>query len=144
MEIAALKKELARAKARITEMAHESIAQAQAFRDEIRRRAAKPKAKKPPLPPDEERDRIIKGLKTRLRNCVSELHTLREWAKSKAGTAMPLPFELRSGLLKILHPETKLSDITDAYRVATYKRLTAWESEQDTERNKARRTARPR
>ena len=72
--IDALQKELAAAKAQIAELTNNEmlavVAQVR-FRDE--RRAAKPKVEKPPLPPDEERERIIKGLRTRVRNLVSEL-----------------------------------------------------------------------
>jgi hypothetical protein len=76
------------AKAQIAEMPKEILAQAQAFRDEVKRRAAKPKAEKPPLPPDEERERKIKGLTTANRNLRQKIRHMEQHAEdvqSKTG-----------------------------------------------------------
>jgi hypothetical protein len=63
----------------------ERAAQAQAFRDGWKRRAAKPKAEKPPLPPDEARDRRIKALTTETRNLRAQVRYMREHSRDGAG-----------------------------------------------------------
>jgi hypothetical protein len=54
----------------------------------VRSRAAEPKPENPPLPPDEQRDKTIKGLKTRVRNLTAELHYTREWKEAANATGM--------------------------------------------------------
>jgi hypothetical protein len=113
-EIAALEQELAQAKeklvaanARITEMGHKRAAERQAFRDEWERRAAKPKAEKPPLPPDEERDRIIKGLKTRVRNVTQELRHFKQYHEGQMAKHGGMLRPTRIAIDKVLHPEQR-------------------------------------
>jgi hypothetical protein len=50
----------------------------------VKLKVKKFKIEKPPLPPDEGRERIIKGLKTRVRNLTAELHYTREWGGGKS------------------------------------------------------------
>jgi hypothetical protein len=148
-EIAALRKELAQAKARIAELekagavAADEVAR---LKDELytarmesvgarfapRPRATKPKAEKPPLPPDEVRDRQIKALKTRLRNVTSELHASREWHARKTPGAMP--FRTRGALMKCLHPDQR-GNATEADKDEACKLFTSWTGDS----NKARR-----
>ena len=78
----------------------ERAAQAQAFRDGWKRRAAKPKAEKPAPTPDEARDRQIKALKTRMRNIMSELHAAREWRRG--GLDGGMSFQTMSAIAKPL------------------------------------------
>src|SRR5262249_56467034 len=61
-----------------------------------------------PLPPDEERDRIIKGLTTRLRNVTAELRASREWIKHGADTGMN--FKTKSAISLALTSEHKLTE----------------------------------
>jgi hypothetical protein len=133
--IVELEQELAAAKARIAELEREltsererRAAEAKAaprdnkddriaeLEEEIRglrlhirfgpkRRPAEPKAAKPPLPPDEERDRIIKGLKTRVRNLTAELHHTREWMAAAKSSGMS--FNTRNTILKPMHPDSR-------------------------------------
>jgi hypothetical protein len=70
---AALRQELAQAKAKISELHHEMIAQAQRFRDEWKQRTAKPKAERPAPTPDEARERRIKALTTEVRNLKAQI-----------------------------------------------------------------------
>src|SRR5262245_41577024 len=78
--------ELAQAKARIAELETELAGERtriKMLKEELQnarqQRRAEPKAEKPPLPPDEERDRVIKGLKTRVKNLTAELHHTHDW-----------------------------------------------------------------
>ncbi len=129
---AALAQELAAAKARIAALELEREQRANAAKaaprdkddriaeleEEIRalqlhirfgpkRRPAEPKAEKPPLPPDEERDRIIKGLKTRVRNFTFELHAVREHAKEVQGKTGGMDFQTMSAIAKCLFPDQR-------------------------------------
>jgi hypothetical protein len=81
-----LVQELAAAKARIAELTGELLATVAQVRFRDARRMAKPQTKRPPLPPDEERERIIKGLKTRVRNLMSELRPAarKSWPRLRA------------------------------------------------------------
>ena len=80
-----------------------------------------PRTGKAPLPPDEERDRIIKGLKTRVRNLAAELRASLEWIKHGADTGMN--FKTMSAIAKALHPDRKPSE---AERAEACKLFTAW------------------
>jgi hypothetical protein len=102
-----------------------------------KRRAAEPKAEKPPLPPDEERDRQIKGLKTRVRNLTSELHHVREWTKSGADSGMT--FATMSAIVKALDSDRKLSEAErEAERTIAFKAFNAWKADVSKARRKAR------
>jgi hypothetical protein len=96
-------------------------------------RAAKPRAEKPPLPPDEERDRIIKNLKTRVRNLTAELDAEREWHKHKADGSMN--FQTMSAIANALHPDRKPSE---AEREKACKAFTAWKADKDKARRHTR------
>jgi hypothetical protein len=65
----------------------------------------KPKVVKPPLPPDEVRDREIKGLKTRVRNLNFELHSMRQWDREQQSKKGTMDFATVSAISKCLHPE---------------------------------------
>lgn len=134
-----LRKQLAQAKARISDMGMEMAAQTQAFRDEVKRRAAKakPKAEKPSLPPDEERDRQIKSLKTRVRNLTAELHHEREHAEKAQSQTGAMDFRTTSAIAKCLFPDQR-HNATEADKDKACKLFTAWKADKD----KARRAAR--
>jgi predicted nucleic acid-binding Zn-ribbon protein len=137
--VAELQRELQQAKARITEMGLERAAERQAFRDEWERRAAKakPKAEKPPLPPDEARDRQIKSLKTRVRTLMSELHDVREHAKEVQGKTGSMDFQTMSAIAKALHPDRKPSEAEwEALRDKALKLFTAWKADKDKARRR--------
>jgi hypothetical protein len=89
------------------------------------RRATKPKAEKPPLPPDEVRDREIKRLKTRVRNLTAELHVTREWHKGKADGSESMSFQTMSAISKALHLESR-RNLTDTQLDEACKAFTAW------------------
>jgi hypothetical protein len=93
----------------------------------------KPKTERPPLPPDEERDRIIKGLKTRIQNLRAELHYTREWHKGKADGSMS--FQTMSAIAKTLHPDRTPSE---AERAEACKLFTAWKADKDKARRRTR------
>jgi hypothetical protein len=93
---------------------------------ERERKPAKPKADKPPLPPDEIRDRQIKSLKTRVRNLQAELYASREWHTGKADGNMS--FQTMSAISKVLHPDREPSE-TD--RVEACKAFNSWKADRD-------------
>jgi hypothetical protein len=144
-----LQKKLATAEARIAEQA----AEVARLKDELyaarmesvgerfapKRRAAKPKTEKPPLPPDEERERIIKGLRTRVRNLMSELHATREHAREVQSKTGGMDFQTMSALAKALHPDHKSSAAEwEALRDKAFKLFTAWKADSDKARRQAR------
>lgn len=97
------KDKLAQAQAKITELQHEIIGQAQAFRDESKRRAAKPKAERLPPTADEAAERQIKSLRTRVRNLTAEIQDLRMWQMSKMAEGT-MSFDAKGKIGKALHP----------------------------------------
>src|SRR5262249_45468794 len=129
-EIPALKAKLAHAKQEIAALKAE-LADMVGARFAPRQRAAKPRTEKAPLPPDEERDRIIKGLKTRVHNLTAELRASREWIKHGADTGMN--FKTMSAIAKALHPDHKPSE---AERAEACKLFTAWKGDKDKARRK--------
>jgi hypothetical protein len=124
-EVARLAAENAALKAEL----HDTIMASSRFAPKQR----KPKTERPPLPPDEERDRIIKGLKTRVQNLRLELHYTREWHKGKADGSMS--FQTMSAIAKTLHPDRTPSE---AERAEACKLFTAWKSDRDKARRQAR------
>jgi hypothetical protein len=141
---AALQKELAQAKARIAELenaagvAAAKIAASKAELHDIlracfasrERKPAKPKIEKPPLPPDEKRDRQIKGLKTANKNIRAELHHLREWCKT---TGIPerggMSVKTHNTIMMPLHSDHRkhlTRDELDAKLDAACEAMTAW------------------
>lgn len=105
--IAALRAELARAKARIAEMVLERAAQAQAFRDEVRRRAHPARADRGPLPPDEARDRRIKALTTENRNLKLKVRHLEEEFDERVTRAGGLTRKEENAIIKVLHNDQR-------------------------------------
>jgi hypothetical protein len=133
-----LQKELAQAKARL----HGLEAEVAALKVELAlsvggrfapRQRSKLKAEKPPLPPDEERDRQIKGLKTRVQNLRVQLHAEREWHRHKDGGSMS--FQTVSAISKVLHPDVAAPN--KAEREQAYKLFTAWKADKDKARRQA-------
>jgi hypothetical protein len=129
--IDALREELQEAKAHIQQMALDAAAQAQAFRDEARRRAAQPKPERPPLPPDELRDRRIKALTTENRNLRAKLRD-REQRYQRVGG---MGFAAESAIAKCLHPDYVPSE---AERAEACRLFTSWKAD-----NKAARRGHP-
>jgi hypothetical protein len=123
-EIERLKAENERLRKELTAAREDVAAQAMQFRDELKRRAAKPKAEKAPLPPDEVRERQIKSLQTRVRNLTAELHAAREWHRKKADGTMS--FATMSAISKALHPDRELSE---EERSTAFKLFNAWKSD---------------
>jgi hypothetical protein len=127
-------KELAQVKAELErERTRAKIIEAALRNHERQQRASTPpKPAKPPLPPDEVRERQIKSLKTRVRNLVWELHASQEWHKRKADGSMS--FQTMSAVAKCLHPESR-QHVTEADKDKALKLFTAWKAD-----NKASRT----
>jgi len=103
----------------------ERAAQAQAFRDGWKRRAAKPKAEKPPLPPDEARGRRIKALTTETRNLRAQVRYMREHSRDGAGN---MNFATQGAIAKCLHPDQR-HNATEADKDNAFKLFTAWKAE---------------
>jgi hypothetical protein len=135
-EVAALRERLAAAKARMQEMGLEMAAQAQGFRDEVKRRAAnaKPKAAKPPLPPDEARDRRIKALTTEVRTLKAHILHMVEHQAARDAMTGGLPRATQVVIDKVLHPDTR-GHATEADKDSASKLWNAWK---DTRKGKAR------
>jgi hypothetical protein len=128
---AALAQELAAAKARIAELEEVEKAMLLGARAHVHeRREAKPKVEKPPLPPDEERDRIIKGLRTRVRNLTAELQETVSWASQRLGI---MSRETRIAIDKVLHPDNKPSE---ADKDRACKGWNAWKNDYDKARRR--------
>lgn len=107
--------ELAQAKARINERL--------ASRFGGKRAEAKPKPEKPPLPPDEERDRIIKGLRTRVRHLMSEVHHMRAHAEDVQSKTGGIDFRTTAAIAKCIFPDQR-NNATDADKDAATKLFT--------------------
>ena len=117
-KIAALKAENAALK---TEL-HHTIASSSRFASKPRT----PKAEKPPLPPDEERERTIKGLKTKVRNLTAELDAIRELNNKLAMRTGDMSRETRTAIDKVLHPDARA---TEADRDRAIKGWNAWKND---------------
>jgi hypothetical protein len=127
VEIEALQKELAAAKAEIAGLKDDLLHARLALRfGPKRREPAKPKTERPPLPPDEERERQIKSLKTRVRNLTSELHFMREHGDSMIAQRGGMNFRTMSAIANALHPDHKPSDTE---REHACKLFTAWKAD---------------
>jgi len=126
--IAELEAERTALKAQITELHHELLSQAQAFRDASKRGAAKPKAEKAPLPPDEQRDWQIKSLKTRIRNLEAEKkEAMRLHAESlRRVGAMERKTEV--AIAKCLHPDQR-DNATEADKDEACRLFNAWKDD---------------
>jgi hypothetical protein len=93
-----------------------------------RQRPGKPKAEKPPLPPDEERDRIIKGLKTRVRNLTQELRHAEHHYKDAIANSGGMLRETRLAIDKVLHPDARP---TEAEKDRAAKGWNVWKGDND-------------
>jgi hypothetical protein len=89
-------------------------------------------ATKPPLPPDEVRDRKIKSLETANRNLRAKFKFFEEMAEEQG----QMKFVTLSALMKCLHPDQR-SNATDADRDEAMRLLTEWKA--DNARRKRRR-----
>ncbi len=92
------------------------------FAGSNRNRPAKPKA--PPLPPDEQRYRQIKALKTANASMRRELHDLRTWCRT---SGVPdrggMTFQTHGKIMKALHTDRRPSE---AEREEACKAFAAW------------------
>jgi hypothetical protein len=100
---AALEKELAAAKARITEMLLDAAARRFAPRPKA---APRPKVEKPPLPPDEVRDRRIKALTTANQELRAKLRHLRQHYDEAMAQVGAMSFTTRSAIHRALQPDS--------------------------------------
>jgi chromosome segregation ATPase len=132
-QIAALRNELAAAKARIEEMRRERVAFR--FGSESKRQEAKFKTEKPPLPPDEERDRRIKALTTQNRNLRAEMRHMGEWHRSEMSKVGGMSFATQGALAKVLHPDTR-KQATEAQIDEACRLFTAWKADKDKARRR--------
>ena len=125
--IATLEKELAAATARIHELvaqlSHErerqaaELAAAKGRIHELLQQEAKRKAEKPPLPPDEVRDKRIKSLTTANKNLRTELFILEQHYNEAMAKAGAMSFTTRGTIHKGLQPESS-GEARDAARKA--------------------------
>jgi hypothetical protein len=102
-----------------------------------KRRAAEPKAAKPPLPPDEQREKIIKGLRTRVRNLVSELDATRELNNKIAMRTGDMPRTTRTAIDWVLQPDQRRNADEAAWDKAC-KGWNAWKNDSDKVRRQTR------
>jgi hypothetical protein len=77
---------------------------------ERERVAAKPKAEKPPLPPDEQRERRIAALTTRVRNLTGELNHFKKWHESEMQERGGMSFTTRAAISKALRDDRETTD----------------------------------
>jgi hypothetical protein len=132
-EVAALKAENERLRKELTESREDMLAQTVQFRDELKRRAAKPKAEKPPLSPDEARDRRIKALAAEVRNLKGQLRGERLLHSEALLRVGGMSFATMSAIAKALHPDR---ESTAAERDTALKLFTAWKSDSHKARRK--------
>src|SRR5262245_44205375 len=115
--------DMVKAQARISELT-QRLKEASAQITQLKGALAKPKAKKPPLPPDEERERTIKSLRTQVQKMKATLAAV-------AGRAS-MPRATLNAIAKALHPDRKLSEAErEAERETALKLFTAWKAEKD-------------
>jgi hypothetical protein len=85
----------------------------QAARRAERQRVESPKASKPPLPPDEARDRRIKALTTQNRNLRAELRHAKNYFDEEMAKKGGMNFKTLSAVARCLHPDTR-DEVSDA------------------------------
>ena len=95
---------------------------------------AKPKAEKPPLPPDEVRDRRIKALTTEVRNLKAQLRASAQHYAEAIEKAGGMPRETRIAIDKCLHPDGNASE---ADKGAAIRGWNAWKNTNDKAKRKA-------
>jgi hypothetical protein len=130
VRVAALEAELSRERTR-SKMFEAGL---QNLRRQQRARS-KSKAERPPLAPDEERDRQIKALKTRVRNLTAELHHTREHNDSKIAHDGGMNFRTMSAIANVLHPDRQPSETE---RAEACRLFTAWKADKDKARRQGR------
>jgi hypothetical protein len=101
------------------------------------RAASPPKAAKPPLPPDEARDRRIKALTTENQNLKAKLRYMADRYNDGLATAGGMSFKTQSAIAKVLHPDTR-NNATGADKDEAFKRFTAWKADKDKAGRQAR------
>jgi hypothetical protein len=97
----------------------------------------KPKAAKPPLPPDEARDRRIKALATENRNLKAKLRIMQERYNDGLAKAGGMSFATQSAIAKVLHPDTR-KQATEAELDKACKLFTSWKADKDKAQRHAR------
>jgi Rad3-related DNA helicase len=102
-----------------------------------KRRPAEPKPEKPPLPPDEQREKIIKGLRTRVRNLMSELDATIELNNKIAMRTGDMPRTTRTAIDWVLQPDQRRNADEAAWDKAC-KGWNAWKNDSDKVRRQAR------
>jgi hypothetical protein len=136
---AKLEKELAEARARIEQMRQERLAFR--FGGGSKRQEAKPKAEKPPLPPDEARDGEIKRLRTRVRKLTAEMRHIGEWHWQEMARVGGMTFATMSAIAKPLMPDHR-KHLTraelDTELDEACKQFTAWKADKDSAKRKGR------
>jgi hypothetical protein len=100
-------------------------------------RASRPKVEKPPLPPDEQRDREIKGLRTRVRNLTQELRAFTQYHKDEMARTGGMPRPTRIALDKVLHPDTR-KQATETDKDEACRGWNAWKNSNDKARCQVR------
>jgi hypothetical protein len=96
------------------------------LKTELQRKHSKPKAAKPPLPPDEARERTVKRLRTQIQNLKASLAAV-------VGRAN-MPRATQNAVVKVLHPDErkhwtreKLNEALDE----ACRAFTAWKGDRD-------------
>jgi hypothetical protein len=130
-EVARLKDELARERTR-SKMLEEAVRIA----SRQQRALSAPKAAKPPLPPDEVRDRRIKALSTENRKLKWELREMENHYKDGLAKVGGMAFATQSLIAKCLHPDSR-DQATEADKDRACKLFTAWKADKDKARRKA-------
>ena len=97
-ELLQAKQELAAAKAHIAKLTDE-MQRVLAQERKQHAAAAKPKTNRPPLPPDEARERTIKGLRTRVRNLEAALNAFHLMSH--------MPRETRTAIDWVMQPDQR-------------------------------------
>jgi len=115
-EVARFKDEIARLKAELaSERGHCKM---------LEERLKRAGAAKPPLPPDEARERKIKALTTQVQNLRAVIQAIVLRAS--------IPRATLNAIAKALHPDRKLSEAErEAERETAFKLFTAWKAEKD-------------
>jgi hypothetical protein len=124
-ENAALKDALAKARAENAALKDELVVTLGGGLAPPPRKPAPPKTAKPPLPPDEARERIIKGLRTQVQNLKEELRFSEQHYKDALAKAGGLPRAGQNAIAKVLHPDTRRG-ATDADRDAAATAFFNW------------------
>jgi hypothetical protein len=121
---AVLEKQLTAAKAEIAALKDELHAMRTA---RFAPKPRTPKPEKPPLPPDEERERIIKGLRTRVRNLTQELQHCYHVQMQRLGS---MPRQTRIAIDKVLQPDVR-GNATEADLDTACKGWNVWKNDSD-------------